>query len=274
MNRKSGNYNLSLMKRIAAVLIFYLTILMPSFSGVFKIDYKKPSNSVHQKLYKALSNNDAIFLGDAVRFLNKLYDVPNDIQIVVADCGSRNSRYNLGEITIYICYETIQYKVKDYRTPVSTKKEYLSRVFKNSVFTFWHEIGHAMIHQLELPISSGKLNQEDLADEFAVLSMIWRKDDKWTNTIVTSALHYKNRVILAQREGLTRKKYGYHSPDDKRYYNLMCLLYGAKPITFKRLEEKLNDEPFSSSSCKSNYYIRDKYWSEMLKSHTKYQYFD
>jgi len=260
-------------KQAYFLLIVCLTINFSVLGGGFHLKYYKPENSKHQKLYKTLKNNNKRFFGDAIKFLNALYKIPNSVQIVVADCGFRNSRYHLGKMTIYICYETLQYKIEDYRSQPVDNDEYSNRVFKNSVFTFWHEIGHAMIHQLGLPTSMGSLNEEDLADEFAVLSMIWREDSKWTNTIVTSSLHYKNKVFRDKKEGKIEAIHEYHSPNIERYYNMTCLLYGAKPVTFERLKEKLNTEPKGASHCKSYYNQRDDYWSKTLKPYTKYGYF-
>ena len=250
-------------------LCFYYNIMAQGFD----ITYYKPVNKNHQRLFKTLYKNDANFYGDAVKFLNALYQLPREIKIVVADCGSRNSRYNYDEATIYICYESLQYKVDDYRNPPTNDKDYRNRVFKNSVFTFWHEVGHAMIHQLGLPTNSDGLNEEDLADEFAVLSMIWRQDEKWTNAIVTSSLHYKNKTIRRKNKGLNAPDYEYHSPNIERYYNMNCLLYGMKPISFERLEKRLEAHPKGSTHCKSYYETRNAYWSNLLKTYTKYDYF-
>jgi hypothetical protein len=177
-------------------------------------------------------------------------------------------------MTIYICYETLQEKVNDYSKYPTNNDEYERRVFKNSVFTFWHEIGHAMMHQLNLPIKTSSLNEEDLADEFAVLSMIWRQDDKWTNSIVTSSLHYKNKVLKRKNKGLSLPVYEYHSPDIDRYYKMNCLLYGMKPVSFARLERRLNEQPEGAASCKSYYQTRNAYWSKILIPFAKYEYFD
>lgn len=256
------------------LILFCVIISLNSNAQKFEIEYYKPNNPDHQKLFKTLLNNDANFYGDAVSFLNALYELPQDVKIIVADCGSRNSRYNFGAITIYICYESLQYKVDDYRKPPINENDYRNRVFKNSVFTFWHEVGHAIIHQLNLPTSSGSLNEEDLADEFAVLSMVWRQDDKWTNAIVTSSLHYKNKAIRRKNEGLSAPVYEYHSPNIERYYNMNCLLFGMKPKSFARLEKRLNEQPKGASHCKSYYQSRNKYWSRILKPFVKYEYFD
>jgi len=243
-------------------------------SQEFAVKYERPSASSHLKLFKTLKRHDAVFYGDAVKFLNTLYRLPQSVKIIVTECGSKNSRYNFEEMTIYICYETLQEKVNDYSKSPKNNSEYERRVFKNSVFTFWHEIGHALMHQLNLPVKTVSLNEEDLADEFAVLSMIWREDDKWTNSIVTSSLHYKNKVLKRKNKGLSLPIYEYHSPDIDRYYKMNCLLYGMKPVSFARLKKTLNEQPKGAANCKSYYQVRNKYWSRILKPFAKYEYFD
>jgi hypothetical protein len=261
-------------KQLILIITCWLLTIVTCFSQGFVIKYDRPNEAKHQKLFKTLKKNDQFFYGDGLNFLNKLYRIPNTVKILVADCGSKNSRYNFEERTIYICYETLHEKVNDYSKFPKNNEEYVQRVFKNSVFTFWHEIGHAMMHQLNLPIKTESLNEEDLADEFAVLSMIWRQDSKWTNSIITSSLHYKNKTIKRKNKGLGMANYEFHSPDLERYYNMNCLLFGMKSMSFSRLEKLLNAQPKRAAQCKAYAQQRNDYWAKLLKPYVKYKYFD
>lgn len=251
-------------QRTSLILLLIICIYFPGhLFGKFTITYEQPTNSNHKLLYKTLKKHHQEIYGDAIGFLNDLYALTADIEIIVRDCGSIDSRYVPEEQRIYICYESIQNKVRDYRYAPKNEKVYSQRVFDNAVFTFWHEIGHAVIDDFNLPKSDGELNLEDLADEFAVISMMLRKDDKWMNAITISALHYKNKHIRSNNDGAGG--YEEHSPDIDRYHNMIILLYGFRPNSFSRLKSRIDEIPGPPINCQQHFQNRYKYWAVLLQ---------
>jgi hypothetical protein len=76
-------------KLILFVATCWLFAYSSCFSQGFMIKYDRPSESSHLKLFKTLKSQDAIFYGDAVKFLNNLYRLPRAVKILVTDCGSK-----------------------------------------------------------------------------------------------------------------------------------------------------------------------------------------
>ena len=95
------------------------------------------------------------------------------------------------------------------------------------IATFYHELGHAMIDVLQLPVL-GK--EEDAADHLSVILMndIW-EEEAAANILASDATAYA--LLAAQREagGQDPSYSDEHSLDMQRYYSVVCLFYGADP---------------------------------------------
>lgn len=95
----------------------------------------------------------------------------------------------------------------------------------NLVSTFYHELGHALIDTLDLPVLG---REEDAADTLSVLLLdeIWEPD---------SALALAQNTALAwglsaaQSDEDEPSFWDVHGHDLQRYYNTVCLWYGADP---------------------------------------------
>ena len=98
-------------------------------------------------------------------------------------------------------------------------------VADNLVAIFYHELGHALIDQLELPVL-GK--EEDAADILSVLLI----DEVWEPEIAQEIVA-NNAIAYAMRaEAGAEDDPGFwdvHGHDLQRYYTHVCLFYGADP---------------------------------------------
>ncbi|MEM1375352.1 MAG: DUF4344 domain-containing metallopeptidase [Pseudomonadota bacterium] len=98
-------------------------------------------------------------------------------------------------------------------------------VASNTYATFYHELAHALIDILEIPIFG---QEEDAADVLSVLmiSEMWEED-----RAVAMAYDAAFGFTLDPEDVDLEEVYfwGVHGPDPQRYYNLVCLFYGANP---------------------------------------------
>ena len=94
-------------------------------------------------------------------------------------------------------------------------------VHDNLLATLYHEIGHAMIDQLELPL----LGQEEDAADVASVFLI---DALYEEEAAIEITYAAADMFLALAEE-TGEPYwaSTHGPDLQRYYNLACLFAGA-----------------------------------------------
>lgn len=137
-----------------------------------------------------------------------------------------------------------------------------SFVWSNMIATFYHELGHALIDVLELPVLG---REEDAADALSALLIhqIWEEDSA-AEMIDATANAFWMYAVEAEESGYEPAYWGEHSLDLQRYYNLICLFYGADPegrefiITDYELPEN------RAERCPNEFAQTEASWAAML----------
>lgn len=113
----------------------------------------------------------------------------------------------------------------------------------NILSIFYHEMGHAVIDLMEVPIYG---QEEDAADAMAVLLIdALYEEDAAQDIAYDSAFGYIN-----DPDGTENVAYwGVHGPDEQRYYNHVCLFFGANPDDRAELAEDLGLPQERANSC-------------------------
>ena len=105
--------------------------------------------------------------------------------------------------------------------------EHARFITSNAISTLYHELGHALIDTMELPML-GK--EEDAADVFSVILIDHLNDGALADIIATdTAQYYLLEDKRWEAEGYDYNFSGDHSPDIQRHYLIACLHYGANP---------------------------------------------
>ena len=130
------------------------------------------------------------------------------------------------------------------------------------IATFYHELGHALIDVLQLPVL-GK--EEDAADHLSVILMndIW-EEDAAAEILASDATAYA--LMAAQREaGGEEPAYSdEHSLDLQRYYTVVCLFYGANPDARADLAQDLELPPERAERCPDEWESAAVSWDAVL----------
>ncbi|WP_179379406.1 DUF4344 domain-containing metallopeptidase [Jannaschia marina] len=97
----------------------------------------------------------------------------------------------------------------------------------NVLSIFYHELGHALIHIEEVPIFA---QEEDAADVFAVIlaEAAWAQETA-LDLAYDFALLFEDDAIVRAENGEGPSWWSTHGPDEQRFYNTVCLFYGADP---------------------------------------------
>jgi len=100
-------------------------------------------------------------------------------------------------------------------------------VLFNTEFTLLHELGHALIAELKIPVLG---REEDAADQLATILLLASRDG------LRGSLIQKVRSIgIELRIEAVEDEVTYwdsHSPAIQRFYNILCLAYGMNPEPF------------------------------------------
>jgi Putative metallopeptidase len=139
-------------------------------------------------------------------------------------------------------------------------------VVGNMLFVFLHELAHAAIADLGLPVLG---REEDAADEFAILRMLWH-GTSLTHRVLTDAT--KGWFFSARRDRKEREPlafYDEHSLDQQRAYHIVCLMVGNNPNDMVDLANEMKLPDDRRESCKREFERASSSWHKVLQPHRR-----
>ena len=136
----------------------------------------------------------------------------------------------------------------------------------NMLFVLLHELAHAAITQMGLPVLG---RMEDAADTFAALRLI-RVGSDFSHRVLTEAA--KGWFLADRRDQKTGNMaafYDEHGLNQQRAYEIVCLMVGSDEDKFKDLakETKLPEE--RQDTCAGDYSNAAYSWDLVLKPHRR-----
>lgn len=142
--------------------------------------------------------------------------------------------------------------------PVAASETVEEYVQGNVLATLYHEIGHAMIDVLELPVLG---QEEDAADTLAVVLThnLWEEDEARSVASATAMSFY-----LAAGESDEPSYWDVHGPDEQRFFNTVCLFYGADPEARADFAEENELPPERAEYCPDEFTLADESWGGLL----------
>jgi hypothetical protein len=199
--------------------------------GRIRIEYAAPKNPEHLKLYERLRENHVLEMMQEILSPIRLPNPGLLIKTMGCD-GTINSWYNNDDPgdagpTIHMCYELLENIIK-----ITTENNIRPNVSRHDAvvgqFLFWtlHETGHAAFDIFQVPLFG---REEDAADQFAAYIMLHFGKDQARRWIEGAA--YTSDEFMADVPW--GKNYAsVHGLPQQRFYNLICLAYGADPVIF------------------------------------------
>jgi hypothetical protein len=234
------------------------TWLAQTDEGDFLLEYQEPENGDHQPVYDALVESG--FYDDVVANLNEQFALPQDITISFQDCGEVNAFYSPDDVAIAMCYELIAYYADTFYAEAAG--DYTQEVINAAYFTFFHELGHALVDQLELPVVG---REEDAVDSFAAVLLLWQGEEE-------AAIAGIDQFSVDAEEEAEYEEMPYwdeHSLSEQRFYNMACLIYGSDPEWYA---EWVSDDFLPESraeGCEAEFAQADESWSALLTPYLK-----
>ena len=150
--------------------------------------------------------------------------------------------------------------------PTRELERHVEFMIGNTLFVLGHELGHALISQMEIPIPG---NEENAADVFATL-MVLKVKDAFSDRALTNVARgwfFSDRRDRAQ--GVKTVYYDKHGLDLKRAYTIVCLMVGGEPDRFTSLANEVKMPPERQGSCKYDYSNASWSWEQVLKPHRR-----
>jgi hypothetical protein len=115
---------------------------------------------------------------------------------------------------------------------------------------FLHEAGHAVFDILQVPLFG---REEDAADQFSLYIMLKMEKDEARRLILGTAYQYKGDV-QSPIVSMPQKKFAdEHGTPSQRYFNVLCLAYGADKELFADFVSKGLLPKERAEGCKDEY---------------------
>jgi hypothetical protein len=140
-------------------------------------------------------------------------------------------------------------------------------VVGNVLFVATHEMGHALIAEMGLPVLG---REEDAADEFAVLTALQHGEKDFSDRVlIDSAEGWFMDARRDKKIGDKPTYYDQHGVNEQRGYQIVCLVFGSNPVRFKELadETKLPDD--RRRTCAWDYDTASRSWEAVLAPHRR-----
>jgi hypothetical protein len=190
-----------------------------------------------------------------------VYRFPGPLPVNFKDCNEPNAFYSKPEHAITMCHQFFDFFTKVFTKTGTPAQEIPTLVNNAMLFFFLHELGHAMVGELELPIT-GK--GEDAADEIATILLIAAKEPG-----VKAALAGAFAFEAMSSAGLKSTFWDTHSFNDQRKAEILCLLYGANPKAFAAGMKAAGATAERMRKCPITYRDRHKAWNTHLTPHLR-----
>jgi putative metallopeptidase DUF4344 len=244
---KLGSY----MRSIVTLFAVGLTLISPSsVTAQFQLDPNMSAGEWGEF-------TTAVF-GGLAEELNSDLVVPRPILITATACQTANAFFVAGDRgepeRIIMCTELLDAMTKGIvnRQLQGTVVGYA--IMSQATFVFLHEVGHALVHVLDLPVVG---QEEDVADQLAALlfsaepilamwaAEFWKSD---------SGSEYVSLGEFADE----------HDLGPQRYFNILCWAYGADPFTRTYIVSGSTLPPARAQRCPGEYSRLRRGWENLL----------
>lgn len=242
------------MKTILRLVLLFIFVAAPvgpaqaaARANRIAVSYVPPKNPIHQAIYERLR---------AVRFLERLkeflspFRLPRTLHVKLAPCdGEANAWYEDDAITI--CYEYIDEIWKNVPEQVTEAGVAPIDALVGPLFdTCLHEFGHALFEMLRIPVFG---REEDAADQVAAYITLQLGKAEARRLIGGTANAYMTEAKAATAPPTLQHFANEHGTPAQRFYNLLCIAYGADPKLFGDLTAKGYLPPERAEGCEDEY---------------------
>jgi hypothetical protein len=137
-------------------------------------------------------------------------------------------------------------------------------VVGNTLFTVYHELGHALIDLLGLPVIG---REEDAVDGFAAVTMIPETPDEIGDALIVAVADGWWVMSDQASEGRDRRYWTEHALDEQRHFAIVCLMVGSDQDGFYdyALDAGLPEQRIAT--CAYDFQRMKDGWERLLDPH-------
>ena len=209
-----------------------------------RIEYESPRSAELQPLYELVKQREVL---QRIQEIFSPLKLPIDIIVQAKECGVSTAWYQ--RPNVIICYEylidLLKMAPKDVSKDGITPYDAVSGQF---LFTAAHEMAHAVFDILDVPLFG---RPEDAADQFAAYILLRLGKQDARKLIEGAAYMYKEYVGRPVVTVPLTAFADVHGAPMQRFYDLLCVAYGADPELFAPVKGYLPERRVPG--CKTEY---------------------
>ena len=195
-----------------------------------QISYVPPKNSAHEPIFQLLKERQTL---EKFKGLLSVLRLPRSLTLKVEGCdGESNAWY--GDDAVTVCYEYLEEILQN--APKETTPAGVTRtdaIMGPTLDVFLHEVGHAVFDYHSVPILG---REEDAADQFAAYVLLQFAESDARRLIYGVGYSYN---IDASKPSTKKNPFAdEHGLPAQRFYNVLCMAYGADSKLFADLVDK------------------------------------
>jgi hypothetical protein len=231
----------------AAFMVLTASPIVTAAPARLRVEYVPPTNPAHRALYELLQQRRGL---EKVREIFSPFQLPIELTLKTVGCdGVSNAYYQRPELKI--CYEYLDEILRT--APTETTEAGITptdAVVGQFFYVVAHEMGHAVFDLFDVPLFG---RPEDAADQFAAYIMLQFGKGEARRLIGGAAYSYRNFVhdpkYIVPLEAFSDA----HGAPAQRFYNLLCIAYGADAKLFADVVEKGYLPQKRAATCRAEY---------------------
>jgi hypothetical protein len=231
--------------------------------GRFTYAYPESANTRHAAVREGF--RDLKLLEGLTEELNATVMIPRDLQVRFETCDKLNAWYTSDEPAIVFCYDLLEHAVETYQARIPDAKQREVAIAGFVMFVMMHELGHALVNELKLPVTG---RQEDAVDQLATLVLLATEDDDRAVGALAGASYF----AITGSEGVATGNLPFwdeHSLGPQRFYDTACLVYGSNPERNAEVVTSGLLPPSRAERCAREYAQTNDAWRAMLRPHLR-----
>lgn len=191
--------------------------------------------------------------------LNGLFKVGRSVHLRFAECGQANAYYQPDRREVRVCFELLQLFADVLAGQVDDEDQLIAALFGALRFVVLHEVGHALVDVLAIPITG---REEDAVDQLSVWLLLDGVDD--STAVLSAAAAFQANAQLSEADFSSD-----HALDQQRYFNMICWVYGSDPAGFADLPADWALPEARAAVCADEYAQLQRSWRRLLQAHLK-----
>jgi hypothetical protein len=229
--------------------------------GRIKVVYGESDDPFSNQLMQG-DREVGLFQGIADLITSEI-QLPRDVTLSLQDCGQANAFYSKDDRQIVLCNELMKTNYERFKKANYGDEESLQLALYVNIFFLYHEAGHLLISELDLPIVG---REEDVADQFSAFFILSNFDTSQDKSTSGKILLSAAELFKINSKNPTKGDYiDEHGLNPQRFYNLVCMLYGKHPEAYQDLISSLNYPEERAARCQQESELMFNSWQRLLE---------